>query len=779
MWKCGESENHVQIEKLNQREIEIVRLKVERLSNPQIGNQLHLSTNTIRWYVSEIYSKLAVGSVDELIERTEELQLFAESTPNDASTNHDHTPNPLTSFIGRHREVAEIRKLLTRTRLITLTGTGGTGKTRLALKSVETLHTKFLDGVYFVNLAPLSNPHNVAKTIADTLELVAPQNGSVIDSLIRALKNKHCLLILDNFEQVISAATLVSDLLSALPKLHILVTSREALQLYGEHEYAVLPLPLVTFAQNQSLQQFADNEAIQLFVERARSVVRQFQLTEANVQAVAAICARLDGLPLAIELAAVQIKLLNPDAILNRMDNRLDGLKGHARDLPERQQTIRNTIAWSYDLLNDEERTLFARLAVFRGGRSLDAIEAVCLEDFETDVFEILASLVNKNLVRQYPDPAGEPRFWMLETIQEFALDCLEASGSADSIRRRHAEYFCRLAEQAKPELQRVNQAVWYKRLEIELDNLRTVLGWTLQGADPEPGIKLLIDLDDFWRLRIYQVECDHWLQLAREYIDEIAPEYRYGLYSLLAMPCWRLRNDYLEARHYTSLAIDIARELDNKLWIATSLRELANYEFARPPELETELPVDDALELLDEAIRLMREHGYLVELARTLNTKARLLGMKGDIVGQIECTEDCIAIARQAGDIRSIYVNINNRAAQLREIGDHEQATVFAKEALKLEREAGDRFLMACTINFAFDPVEEAQHAVRMHAAFDAALEAMGTTGQPGTGDNHLSRLVLMRKHLSEEDFEKAWNDGISMSLEEAVRYALGEDRR
>ncbi|HEX9438481.1 MAG TPA: NB-ARC domain-containing protein, partial [Roseiflexaceae bacterium] len=378
-------------------------------------------------------------------------------------------PAQITVFIGRERELAALRNLLGRddVRLVTLTGPGGTGKTRLSLQIAAEALDMFAHGVWFVSLAPIGDPDLVAATIAQALG-VREAGGRPIRELLRSyLREKRTLLLLDNFEQIVDAAPLISELLAFAPGLKVLVTSRTTLHLSGEREYPVPPLGLPPTDDrrwttddrkagdptlewpNMRAETISQYEAVRLFIERAQAARADFAVTNENAPAVAEICARLDGLPLAIELAAARIKLFPPQALLGRLGNRLKLLTGGARDLPERQQTIRNTIDWSYQLLNDAEKTLFMRLGVFVGGCTIEAVEAVCNAegDLPMDIIDGIAALTDKSLLRQEEGIDGEPRFTMLQTIRAYALDRLEALGSAEALWQQHAEYYLALVE--------------------------------------------------------------------------------------------------------------------------------------------------------------------------------------------------------------------------------------------------------------------------------------------------------------------------------------------
>ena len=372
-------------------------------------------------------------------------------------------------------------------RLVTLTGPGGVGKTRLALHAAVELLDDFADGIFVVNLAPITNADLVASVIAQTLEIREAAGSPLLDQLKDFLHDKQILLLLDNFEQIVVAATMVADLLATCPRLTILVTSRETLHLRGEKELLVPPLALPDLKRLPPLAALAQYAAVELFVARARDVQHDFALTNESASAVAEICYRLDGLPLAIELAAARIKLFPPQALLGQLGDRLKLLTGGARDLPARQQTLRSTIDWSYHLLDVSEQTLFQRLGVFVGGCSLEAVAAVCSTTQSVpgepaiDALDGLTALIDKSLLRQEAGADGAPRFTMLETIREYALELLVASGEEAALRQRHAQYYLALVERAEPLLHGAQQLIWLHRLEAE--------SWqSARGAGVEPG---------------------------------------------------------------------------------------------------------------------------------------------------------------------------------------------------------------------------------------------------------------------------------------------------
>ena len=459
-----------------------------RLLSAAHGEQVLLSLSTQELVRDQLPGRTSLRDLREhrlkALFRPERIfQLLAPGLPSEfpplrtLDAYRNNLPLQPTPLIGREKELAEVCERLSRpeVRLLTLTGAGGTGKTRLGLQVAAELTEEFEEGVFFVSLAAISDPQLVVPAKAGMLGVKEAGGQPLLQSLEYYLDEKYILLIVDNFEQVLEAAPVVTEMLSGAPNLKVLVTSRIPLRLYGEHEYAVPPLALPDPQRPPSVETLTHYEAVRLFVERAQAAKADFSVTNDNVPAVAEICYRLDGLPLAIELAAARIKVLSPQKMLERLGNRLKLLTGGAQDLPARQRTLRSTIEWSYGLLEEDEKELFARLSVFAGGRTLEAIEAICDAggDLALDVLDGLASLVDKSLLKQEEGVGGEPRFVMLETIHEYAREKLQGRGEAEEVRRQHAEYFLALAEEAEPAVEGEQQPAWVERLEEEHDNMR------------------------------------------------------------------------------------------------------------------------------------------------------------------------------------------------------------------------------------------------------------------------------------------------------------------
>src|SRR5215813_11371581 len=557
------------LDTLTERELDIARLIADGLSNHEIAQQLVLTHGTVKWYCGQIYNKLGVNSRAQAVRALQMLPSLEPPTANNLSSEKLRLPLLLTPFIGRQREIAEIRHLLQSNRLLTLTGPGGTGKTRLAIAVAEEVASKFADGVSFIDLAPVRESALVPKAIARVLGVIENANEPLLETLKRAVAGQEHLLLIDNVEHVIDAAPIIPQLLVGAPRVKVLATSRETLRVSGEQEYTVLPLTLPVM-DGSSVEDIRQSEAVSLFQQRAATLRPDFRLADDILPVVAEICVRLDGLPLAIELAAARCKLLSPQALLARLGSRLNTLTSGSRDAPARQQTLRSTIEWSYNLLDDGEKILFARLAVFRGGRSLDAIEAICAENLPIDALNGLASLVDKNLVQRKEASGGEPRFFILETLHEFAWEKLNESGEAAIMRRRHADYFLALVERAEPELHLAQQQRWFQLLETERENLRLALKWSLQG-DIALGLRLAGALWYNWVAYGYHTEAYQWTQQLLPFIDK-APLTYHPKFLVSTGRMALLQSDLPDGRRLLEQALEVAHKLGDKRQAAWAL---------------------------------------------------------------------------------------------------------------------------------------------------------------------------------------------------------------
>jgi predicted ATPase/transcriptional regulator with XRE-family HTH domain len=587
-------------------------------------------------------------------------------------------PDEPTSFIGREREIRDICGLLgePHTRLLTLLGPGGTGKTRLASKAGVSVLDDFRDGGVFVPLASLSAPELVPAAIAGTLGLKEESSSALTETLARYLSDRHLLLILDNFEHVLAAASVVGELLDACRELHVLVTSRMPLHLSREHEYQVPPLAVPNPQQQPSSEQLAQFEAVMLFTQRARAVKPEFAVTDENASVVAEICARLDGLPLALELAAAQLRLFPPPALLRRLARRLQFLTGGPVDVPARHQTLRATIDWSYGLLRTEEKELFARLSVFRGGCSLEAIAAVSGDrgEPEGEVLAGVASLVEKSLLRQ--DGDQEPRFVMLETIREYASERLEEAGAAKEVREMHARHFLSLAEEAAVLVNVSEQRAWLDRLDVERDNLRAALQWAREHGDMDVGPRLALALRGFWMLRGPLSEGRGWLT-AFAAADTISPPLRAATLSAAGRLA-AAEGRRTESTELMEQSLAPYRDRGDHGGLAEALGWL-------PMSWYMIGEVERAAELLRWSEREARETGDQALLALSLHWQAAVVSEQADAERTRELGEASLALYRDLGNSKGIADVLRILASAAYGEGDRARARALTDDLLAL----------------------------------------------------------------------------------------------
>jgi len=604
-----------------------------------------------------------------------------------------------TVLIGREPETAEVCALVRRpdVRLVTLTGPGGTGKTRLALQAAAKLNDDFHDGVWFVDLAPIRDAALVATTIAQILGMREGGDQTLLEGLKAYLRARRVLLLLDNFEQVVDAAPLVADLLAAAPDLKVLVTSRMPLHLSGEREYAVPPLALPDRAHPPALERLTQYGAVRLFIERAQAVKANFIVTNENATATVEICHRLDGLPLAIELAAARTKLFQPHALLARLDQRLKLLIGGARDLPPRQQTMRSTIDWSYTLLHRGEQILFARLGIFVGGCTLEALEAVCNrnDDMPIEVVEGVGALLDQSLLRQEPGVDGEPRLALLETIREYALERLAASGETALLRRRHAEYYLALAETAEPMFRSAEWLQWRARLAAEQDNLRAALAWSDEAGAAELGLRLVGALLPFWESVGYFSEGRHWAlkmlacsQAEGSALPSPTVRARALLAAGLGSAC---QMDFGAAQQSFEQSVALARSVGDTRVLAEALTRLASTVVAGTDVGQDDLSLSDARSMLEESIRLLGSLGDDWSLPSALYQLGRIAARQGDLARQRTYLEEGLRVSRALGHNVAIADGLTELGYAASTSGDLAQAWACFTESLALRRALGE----------------------------------------------------------------------------------------
>ncbi len=724
-----------------------------------------------------------------------------------------NVPASFTPLVGREQEIAAIMDLLRRpeVRLLTLPGVGGVGKTRLSIQVAREARAYFSDGVCFVALSALQEPEQVIFAIAEALGIQHLANLPVFEQVTYFLSERRMLLILDNFEQVVVAAPLLEDLLGACPELKLLVTSREVLHLQAEYEFPVFPLALPTHPERLKSEEIAAYAAIALFVQRAQAVLPDFQLTAANAQTIAKLCIRLDGLPLAIELAAARVKLLPPEALLKRLAQRFQVLTGGARTLPERQRTLFNTIKWSYDLLNEQEKWLFRHLSLFAGGWTVQAAEAICAGRQDIVVLDGLASLLDKSLLSRAEQAGEEPRLSMLMTVRAFGLDCLRECGELEQGQQAHTAYFLSLAEEAERNLRGTGQLAWLARLEQEQENLRAALEYLLSARDAERALRLCGALEPFWFRHGYWTEGRHWLRAALELPGEQVQADTRAKALYAAGELMRHQGDDNEARSLVEESVALYRQSGSEDGLIEALSILASI-------LEEQGELAAAGATAKEATALAGQRQNWWGLANALRVQGHILWLQNKPEQALAITEASLTIARGQGDLSLTAFVLNNMAYMDWQQKNFSRAETLARENLLLARELDDRRLLESTLetlgSIALDqgdPEQAKAHFVesftlaqqlgqkgylfyclallaRVAAAqshFREAARLYGTAATELVIDRVLNEneqaeyernVAAVRLQLGEQGFAEAWAEGQMLTAEQAFAQVVAD---
>ena len=605
---------------------------------------------------------------------------------------NQHLPTAVTPLFGRENDVAALHERLQRpdVRLVTITGLPGIGKTRLSVEVAKTLRDEFADGVFFIPLNTITDPDLVVMAIAQRVGIRESGTESPLDNLKCGLRDQQALLVLDNFEQVLSAAMPLAELLTETTHLKVIVTSRTALHLSSEYEYLLSPLVLPELNHLPPLAELAQFPSVAMFVARAQAVKPDFALTHSNAQVVAQVCYRLDGLPLAIELAAARTKVLPPQALLTRLTHPLTLLTSGARDVPSRHQTLQRALEWSYDLLSPSERRLFARMAVFNGGVSIEAVEATCdVEGDNPQILDDLGILLDHSLLQSREMPSGEPRFTMLEMMREFALGRLTASGELEALQARHFETYLRLAQDAEVDLSGARQIEWLERLELDHDNLRAALQWA-SDHDAALALQLSASLWFFWLLRNHYSEGRSWLERTLIAVDELGVQdddlafiVAKALHGIGTIAYYQ--SDYESGRPWLEQALAVRRRISDKRGIAATLNNLGNLAHDQSDLIR-------ARSLYEESRDMRRELGDKAGLAAALSNLGNIALYRGDYDDAGELYAESLVLRRQTGEKKGISVALNNLGIVAQHQGSFGRATLLYEEALALDLEIGDK---------------------------------------------------------------------------------------
>jgi predicted ATPase/class 3 adenylate cyclase/Tfp pilus assembly protein PilF len=795
--------------------------RVQRLVSAGHGGQVLISAATQELLLEDLPEDVSLRDLGErrlkdLIRPEHIYQLVIENLPADfpslktLEAYRHNLPAQMTTFIGREREIAEVKQAIKDHRLVTLTGSGGTGKTRLSLQVAADLLDSFPDGVWFIELAPLTDPDHIPQTILMTLGVGQQPGKTVTQSLIDDIRERKLLLVLDNCEHLINAcAKLAEVLLNNAPGLRILASSREALGVRGELAWRVPSLSLPDIKHLPGIDQVSQYEAVRLFIECATLAQPRFTVTNENAPAIAQICFRLDGIPLAIELAAARVRTLSVEQISTRLDDRFHLLTGGSRTALPRQQTLRALIDWSYNLLSEKEKILLRRLAVFVGGWSLEAAEAVCTEDgLETyEMLDLLTNLVDKSLVFM-EDHSGLMRYRRLETIRQYSREKFLEAGETEAVRRRQAHWFLQYAAAAEPKLDGKDSKVWLEQLEIEHDNLRAALEWLL-ATDPNVALQLAAVLGRFWQIHDYFTEGRKTLRRAQEASQDGDARWRAkalrweGLLSMgqgdyeIAKQCFHegldlaqkaedkdtlasilngfgivawYQGDFAQARRYYEDGLALRRELGNKNRIATILSNLGNIAVSQGDHAE-------AKRFLQESVETFRQLDDKDGLAVTLNNLGVAFEALGDYAAAYRCYRESLDLSRDLGSRLSTGYTLNSLAHLMLLQGDFVASQNYYRESLVILKEISEKRGWAyCFEGLAMAGIAcgNVEWAVGLLAAAQALRESMGAPLTASERAEYDQASNSARTKLDEAGFAAAWAQGRTMTIEQTMASAL-----
>jgi non-specific serine/threonine protein kinase len=761
------------VESFSFRELEVLQLVSNGLSNREIAQKLHLSIETVKWYNRQLFMKLGVNNRTQAANKAVELELLVsdQTSPKQETQPYPgNLPAQLTSYIGRKKEIGEVKELLKNNRLVVLTGAGGSGKTRLALQVAEELQGSYRDGVWLVELANVRDPSLVLQSIANVLAITESTETTLGEVLKRSLSRKHLLLLIDNLEHLLLSAPLIGELLAAAPQLSVLGTSRERLHIYGEQEYPIHPLKLPDLNKSRTSEELKSVEAIALFIRRARANHPDMALDDEMLEDISRICVRLDGLPLAIELCAPMVKMFPISVIAERIEKDLDVIPSGSRDLPARQQTLIKTIQWSYNLLKEDEKRLFERLAIFTGGGTLRAIENVCGEDISGNIANLLSALVNKNLVLARERRDGEIHFGLLETIRHFNQERLIPKGEFESLSKLHANYFTQLAEKARDEFSTPNHKYWFLHLKVEQDNIRSAMNWALQTSDPDIRIRLAPALHEYWNYYGFARECLRWNKKVLKNQGSTSP----ALWALVLKATGNLSNHINEFETGKTLlvqALKIFQELDDETNEAWALTYIGFAHIDRREDIPT------GLDYSKRGFGIFKKLNDLGGMAHALNVLGELYRTQGNLKEAKSCYQDCLQLVEESGELVREAIQFGNLGIIAFEEKQYQLSEQLIKQALNRFLELDANYGLSYHIGGLAGPtlaLGKPLRAARILGASVAGLDSLESTYQLADQSmmDNFSKETLTA--LDKQAFREAFEEGQRMTIKEAVAYAL-----
>lgn len=765
------------LEELKARELEIIQLMADGATNQQIADKLYISTNTVRWYNKQIYSKFGVNSRIKVVNLAREWGLI----DRDVQTSHypssepvqallHNIPQVLTSFVGRQADLKHLADLLFSSKLLTLVGPPGVGKTRLAIELAKQLAAEqvFKD-IFYTPLANLTQAQFVPQAVLQSLGLRESAQSDVMATLQSFIGRQDILLILDNFEHVLAAHGFVKELYTQFANLKILVTSREALELVGEQLYDLEPF--ITPHEND--KHLTENNAVQLFIDRARAHKPRWQPKDDDYEAVGQICQYLEGIPLALELAAARLNILTPRHILQQFDNRLDLVTSGPRDLPQRHKTLRSAIAWSYDLLDDTEKTVFARLGLFHGGCTLDSIETVCFYDQDVDVVDLIASLIRKSLLMVYEDENHDPRFTMLETLREYALERLQEQSCYQQVQDKYKDYFISLATKLFDMRTSSQIGYWMIVCETELDNFRSTLQFCLANQQADQALTILNSI--YWALgtRGYSHEGIEWYNKCLAQVAKLP--------STLEISAYHAQGELLrwygaidEAYHVQLNALEIAKTQPDKVLLAISYGYLALLGiYADIKDKYQRVPSED----IQHAVQLMEEANNIPQLGWILNLQGVIYKTEGRYAQAKQSLEKALEIGEELNNNVRVATVVKNLADIANLESDHTYAASLLQKSLEKNLAVGNIHLTVGIIISIAALIAEVgfyDDATKLLGAIERInQENYFSISAPNRSQYDLC-LATVNAHLSESETVEYWNAGYQLNLDETVDLAL-----